>query len=508
MNPPVAAEDDASRVAALLERCPIGGLVLFNGRWPETARTLAALQAHSRFPLLMATDMERGVGQQVEGATLFPHAMAFGALEEDAENVVETFARTSAREARACGIHLAFGPVVDVNLHRANPIIATRAFGTEPERVAQLGRAYLRGCRAEGLLTTAKHFPGHGRTATDSHATLPAVDASRQELERTDLVPFRAVIDAGVDAIMTAHVAYSALDDSGNPATLSPAMLRTLLRDEMGFQGVAISDSLLMEGVKETHDGPADRATALVEAGVDVLLDPSDPAAIVDGLVQAVEDGRLAAERLDAAFERVWRLKEQFVQHVGPSAFEGGGQPGRAEQVGGAAHQRQAEQIAERAVTIVHAKPGLLPLSRAGERGDGLLVIRVTPRERLRGASEAPLGEAVHVAFPAAAYREIDARTGSRQFGQVHADAMTAERILVAIAVEPAAWHEFGLLPAQEAFVRDIVDRRPTIVAALGSPHVLEAFPQAEALVCTYSDVPVAQRALIRRLAGWAEMKQ
>ena len=493
LPPGVTAEDDRDRVAALLEDCPVGGLLVFNAHWPGVAHTLNALQGQSRFPLLVASDIERGAGQQVAGATCYPHAMAFGALDE-AEAAVADFARTTAREARACGIHWAFAPVADINLHAENPIISTRAFGTEPQAVARLVRAYVAAAREAGLLTSAKHFPGHGRTTTDSHATLPTVSTPRADLVATDLLPFQAAIDAGVESVMTAHVAYSALDESGVPATLSAPILQEVLRAEMGFTGVVVSDSLLMEGVQGAHADPGTQAAALVQAGVDVLLDPKDPRALVQGLVRAVETGALDPDILDAAAQRVWRLKTRVAGDKGAASFRADPE---ASVVG--RYQPAADRVARRALTVQHEASGAWPLPADGA---GVLVIRITPRTEEPAAAPTALEEAVRTAFPRATYRAVDGAAAPAEMKALQAEAQAAARVVLALAVEPAAWHAFGLTAEQQAFVRAVTRQTPTIAAALGSPHVLDAVPEAGARLCTFSDVPAAQRALVRWLQG------
>lgn len=491
LPPTITAADDRSRVEHLLAKCPVGGLLVFNGRWRETAVALNTLQAKSACPLLVASDIERGLGQQVIGGTRYPHAMAFGAV-NDAERAVEAFARATALEARACGVHWAFAPVADVNLHPENPIISTRAFGTEPRRVARLVTAYIRGAHDAGLLTTAKHFPGHGRTATDSHATLPHVTASRAELDAGDLLPFRTAIDAGVDTMMTAHVAYPALDAGNAPATLSAPILRGLLRDEMGFEGVVVSDSLLMEGVHGTHAEPGAQAAALVRAGVDVLLDPSDPLAVVRGLVEAVDAGTLERAELERAFQRVWRLKAHVAGSRGAAAFRADPD---SSVVG--SHQAAADEIAQQAVTVQGEPSGVLPIN---PDAPGLLVLRITPRAEKAEAGKSPLGRAVRERFPGAAFRMIDGSFTAADAEALQVDVKAAERVVLALAVEPAAWHQFGLTAPQHRFARAVIDQNPTVVAALGSPHVLDDLPGAAAYLCTYSDEPASQRALIHRL--------
>ena len=493
LPPPVTVAEDAARVAALLERCPLGGFALFNGSLPETPETLAALQAKSRFPFLVATDMERGVGQQVRGATVFPHAMAFAALGDDAEAAVEASARIAAREALACGLHITFAPVADVNRDPRNPIIATRAFGTDPERAARLVRAYVRGARAEGLLTTAKHFPGHGNTHADSHAELPVVPGDRAEWERTDAVPFRAAIEAGVDLMMTAHVVYPALDASGAPATASRPILHDLLRDELGFGGVVITDSLLMAAVRAAPEAVGAQAAALVRAGVDVLLDVPDPEAAVAGLVRAVEAGDLSEARLDEAFTRVWGLKETLMERFGPDVFTH--PPPFA--VGTAAHRAVADDVAERAVTIFKDTPEAWP---DAPDGAGMTVLLVRPHTSHLDPPEAPLGAMVRAAFPAAEYVEIGPDAGESELREASERVERARRVVLALVVKPAAWHAFGLTPAQHAFAEALTARRPVTLAALGSPLILDAFPHAPVHLCTYSDVAPSQRALVRTL--------
>jgi len=484
MPPPVTVAEDAKRMAALLERCPVGGLMLFNGDVRDTPSILSRLQAKSRFPLLVATDMERGVGQQISGATVFPHAAAYRT-----EADVAASARIAAREALACGIHITFAPVADVNRDPRNPIIATRAFGADPARAARLVAAYVRGCRAEGLLATAKHFPGHGNTSRDSHAELPVVESSRAEWAQTDAVPFRAAIDAGVDLVMTGHLVYPALDASRTPATGSRRMLHDLLREELGFRGAVITDSLLMAAVRGDHVG--EQAVALVRAGVDILLDMPDPEAAVAGLVRAVAEGRLSEACLDEAMGRVWALKERMAARFGPEVFT---HPPVAE-VGVPAHRNQALHVARR---------GLRVMSAGREMPVPDLVILIHPHRSHLDPPEAPMGAMVCENLPGAAYAEIGPDTNAAAMADLAKQAMAARHVVLALVVKPAAWHAFGLLPAQDAFVADLVARRPVTLASLGSPHILARYPDAPVHLCMYSDVAPSQRALVEWLAEGA----
>ena len=500
MPPPVTVAEDAARVEALLARCPLGGLVLFNGQVSQTPPVLARLQAQSPYPLLIAADVERGVGQQVQGATVFPHAMAFAALSDAAEAAVEASARIVAREALACGIHQTFGPVADVNRDPRNPIIATRAFGVEAEGVSRLARAYIRGCRAEGLLTTAKHFPGHGGTSQDSHEALPVVADARDVLDRTDLVPFRAAIEAGVDMVMTAHVAFPALDPSRQPATASHPILKGLLRDTLGFCGPVITDSLLMGAIRAAPDAVGRQAAALVQAGVDILLDMPDPEAAVAGLVQAVDAGRLAEARLDEACARVWALKQRLFNRFTPSIFDDPARHVSLHDVGTVDHRALADDVARSAIEIEDAS-GLLPLDPRQAADEGLLVVLIKPHRSRLDPPEEPLGEAFRAAYPSAQYHEVGPEADAAIFEALMAQAGQVRHVVVAMIVKPAAWQPFGLLPAQQRFAEALVARQPVVLVSLGSPYVLEAFSGGGARLCTFSDVPASQRALVAALA-------
>ncbi len=261
--PPITTvSKDLQNVSQLLDRFPVGHLVLFNGGPShEAAAALEALQRQVDVPLLIGMDMENGSGQQISDHTLWPHALAFDALGGDAAEAVERFAEYSAQQAASIGIHISFSPVLDIHRNSNNPIIATRAFGTTPSRVIELGRAYVRGCHAGGLLCCGKHFPGHGNTVADSHQELPVVLDSIDVLRGTDLATFRQFVREEIDMLMTAHVAYPQLDASRAPATLSEPILTNILRGEWKYQGLVISDSFKMEGIPrsrksvcESHD--------------------------------------------------------------------------------------------------------------------------------------------------------------------------------------------------------------------------------------------------------------
>ncbi|HSG49830.1 MAG TPA: glycoside hydrolase family 3 N-terminal domain-containing protein, partial [Longimicrobiales bacterium] len=277
---------DAPRVRAALEEGS-AGFILFGGTADAAREAARELIGRAGRPLLLGADLERGAGQQFHGATPLPPLAALGALGDP--GVIRQAAALTAREACALGVPWIFAPVADLAVEPDNPIVATRALGADPPTVGEQVAAWVEGCMSAGGIPCVKHFPGHGRTREDSHAALPVVDASRELLESTDLVPFRRGIQAGAPSVMTAHVAYPALDPSGLPATRSRAILTGLLRGRMGFGGVVVTDALIMEGAGR---GQAALEEALA-AGVDLLLYPPEDAAVGEAVGRALEAGRL-----------------------------------------------------------------------------------------------------------------------------------------------------------------------------------------------------------------------
>jgi Beta-glucosidase-related glycosidases len=278
----------------------VGGFIIFGGPSEQVAALTADLRSRARDDLLIGADLERGAGQQFAGATALPPLAAIASLNSIAD--IREAGAITAREARRLGINWIYAPDCDLDVEPNNPIVGTRSFGANPAQVAAYAREWITACQSEKALACAKHFPGHGRTTTDSHAELPAVNASAQELERFDLEPFRAAAAAGVASMMTAHVSFPALDDSGAPATLSKPILQRLLRDQIGFRGLVVSDALIMQGV--LANGEADAAIRGLDAGCDCLLYPEDLTACVKAVEGALSSGRLDGERIEGSIQR------------------------------------------------------------------------------------------------------------------------------------------------------------------------------------------------------------
>jgi beta-glucosidase len=301
-----------------VEELGVGGVILLGGSAVEVGVRSQQLQAGAEVPLLMAADIEEGVGQRFAGATQFPPPMALSAIAQQDFNLTcqlaEAMGAVTAQEAMAIGLNWILAPVVDVNNNVDNPVINVRAFGDTPHLVGALSQAFIRGTQQFPVLTTAKHFPGHGDTVVDSHLHLPEISHPLARLNQIEFVPFRQAIASGVDTIMTAHLRVPALD-AKLPATLSPAILTQLLRHDFGFNGLVVTDALIMGAIADQY-GPYEAAVMAIEAGADVLLMPSDPAGAIEAVCEAVRMGRLSPERILTSLGRLWRAKQKVSSHL------------------------------------------------------------------------------------------------------------------------------------------------------------------------------------------------
>lgn len=298
----------------------VGGVILLGGNAAEVALRCQQLQEWARVPLLIAADIEEGVGQRFAGAVQFPPPLALStiATQDRAQQLAQAFGEITASEAIAIGLNWVLAPIVDINNNPANPVINVRAFGEDAETVSQLTTAFIAGAQQLPVLTTAKHFPGHGDTATDSHLELPIIPHDRSRLDAVELQPFRRAIAAGVDAVMTAHLSIPALDPD-YPATLSPAVLQGLLRRDLGFDGLIVTDALVMQAIA-AHYGPGEAARLAFEAGADILLMPVDPEAAIREIAEAICEGHTRYERLEQSLARIWRAKQK-VCGARPASF-------------------------------------------------------------------------------------------------------------------------------------------------------------------------------------------
>jgi len=498
------------QVRKWVEEDRVGGLVLSIGLPLSYAAKLNELQSRARVPLLIASDMENGPGMRLGniyalpsllpqgGGTVFPPVMALGAT--GSEDLAFKLGQVLGSEARAIGVHLAFGPVLDVNSNPLNPIINTRSFGENPELVGRLATAYIRGARSMGLMTTGKHFPGHGDTDVDSHLDLPTIRADRAQLDSIDLPPFRAAVAEGIDAIMTAHIAVVGVEGANaGPATLSHRFMTGILRDEMHFPGILFTDAMTMGGVAKRY-GATEPLIMAVEAGADVLLMPrSVPDAIVT-IVDAVKSGRLTESTIDASVRRILTAKARAGLRTGRlvdlNAVD------RIVDV--PAHTRIAEEVAERSITLAQDKMSLVPVV-TDSSGKILSITYADPSDLIAGRT---FNSVVGGRLRSIETARVDNRTTDAEYAELGQQADSAALIIVSAYVSPR--ESAGSVATQGGFAPFVeklaLSGKPIIVISFGSPYLLGAFPSVSSYLLAWGGAPISQRAAARALLGEREI--
>jgi beta-N-acetylhexosaminidase len=495
-----------AEVRRWIQQDHIGGVSMSLGTPIEVAAKINAMQRLSTVPLIASADLEPGLGRLEGGvfshylmdagsATVFPSNMAIAATgrDEDAHDV----ARAIGEEARAVGIQIDFAPVVDVNNNPNNPVINTRSFGEDPARVARLSALFVRGLEEAGTVATAKHFPGHGDTDVDSHVGLPIVGATMPRLDSVELVPFRAAIRAGAGLVMTAHIALPAVaGDSTTPATLSPRIITGLLRDSLGFRGVTITDAMTMEGVGKGYTTEQSSVLA-VQAGADILLKPSDPTRAIDAVVGAVERGEISRARIDSAVRHVLALKVR----VGLDVTRFADLDALRDVVGSPAHRALAADIAQRAVTLLRDRDGLLPL-----RSAPALVVQYAPETELKAGRV--FGPALQAALPGSRVVKVTPNVSRQQLDSIATSARGMDRIVVAAYVRRIEGEGRFAVPQHVASWIDSLARQTTgpkaAVVAFGNPYLIRQFPDVGTYLVTYGVSDDLERAAARALLGTA----
>jgi beta-N-acetylhexosaminidase len=484
-----------------VEEDGIGGIVWSLGTPIEVADERNTLQRLSRVPLISASDLEPGLSRLKGGyvlpyllstgsATLIPSNMAIGATGDT--TLAYEVGRIIGREARAVGIQIAFAPTVDVNNNPNNPVINTRSFGEDPQAVARLSAAFVRGLQHEGTIATPKHFPGHGDTDTDSHLALPVVKSDRARLSQVELVPFRAAIAAGAATLMTAHVALPAVDPDGTPATLEPNIITGLLRDSLGFRGVTVTDALTMEGVGAGYNA-AQSAVLAVKAGNDILLAPTDVRTAIDAVEQAVLRGEITRERIAASARSILELKARTGLAWRPITPL----DSLRRVVGAPEHWAVARRIAERAVTLLKDQGNLVPLA-APQR---LTVITYAPE------LEVEAGRTLAATFTSlvkgARVVRIAPQTGRAFLDSLAASLQPADAVVVTTHVRTIEGLGRPAMPAPiAAWIDELAARRPVVVVANGNPYVLRQFPRVTTYMVTYGIDPSLERAAAQAVLG------
>lgn len=524
------ASSEWSRAQSYIVDDHVGGLIMSVGSPIEIAEKLNALQRLSNVPLLVGADLEFGAGYRARGgyflpnaidlggATIFPPEMGIGATRDS--SLAYEQGRITALEGRALGIHVAFAPILDVNNNPANPVIGIRSFSEDPRLAAALGAAEVRGLQEHGMLATGKHFPGHGDTDQNSHLTLPTITVSRARLDTIELVPFRAAMDAGLGALMTAHIALPAIiGDSSTPATLSPRIMTDLLRRELGFHGILFTDAMDMNGVLanvrsgrpgQTLEGTygsinsigiAEACKRAIEAGADVLLMPSDVPAAIDAVVAGIQEGRFTQARIDSSVRRLLVAKER----AGLNRRRLVDLDSIRSIVGDSSNTAIAALAAEKSITLAKDSLRLVPLAQAGGRTTRILIITLAHRSDL-GAGVSFVSELRRGMGAGARMRAeyVNPDDPGANFGRLLAAADSVDLVIVGSYLAPSyAAASAGTAAPVIDFIHALTRRRSnTILVNFGNPYLFQQVPEISTYVVAWGGFPLSQRAAARALLG------
>jgi beta-N-acetylhexosaminidase len=494
----------------------VGGVILFRSNVYEAAVLVGKLQEAAKVPLLVSADLEAGLGMRFDDVTYGPWAMAIAATGDPA--LAERRAFATAREARAIGIAQVFAPVADVNVNPDNPVINVRSFGEEPDEVSRYVAATVKGLQDGGVLATLKHFPGHGDTAVDSHLSLPILAVTKARLESVELVPFRSAVKAGVGAVMVAHLSVPALDDTPAPplenakgeagangvpeletkgtmpTTLSGPTVTGLLRKELGFTGLVVTDAMTMGGIT-SHFTAGEAAVRAILAGADQVLMSADTDAAIAAVREAVKSGRITEKRLDESVTRILdckrklKLDENRIPYVARLA----------KIVDTISIQALEAEIARRSLTLVREQPGALPLQKAAK----LLSLVVADEASLNGPT-GPLAAELKARVSSMKTVRLDPRSTPEETKAAVDAARDADAILVSLFVRTRSGQGKISVPGagRNALAQVLALGKPVVTVSFGSPYLLRDLPDLPTYVCAWGGQDVAQTAAVQALFG------
>jgi beta-N-acetylhexosaminidase len=494
------------RLTQYVQQDKVGGFTISVGSPIEVAAKLNALQSMSKVPLLFGADLEAGAGFRARGgyfvpnaidlggAILFPPEMAVGATGDTTLAYEE--GRLTALEGRALGIHIAYAPVLDVNNNPANPVINTRSYSEDPWLAARMGVAFIHGLQDHGMIATGKHFPGHGDTGVNSHLALPVVTVSRSRLDTVELVPFKAAVNSGVGAIMSFHGAMPALDSSGVPGTLSQKVVTGLLRGEMGFRGIIISDAMDMRGVLDQF-GADEAAKRAIAAGIDVLIQPLDVSKTIDAVVAGISEGRYTEARLDSSVRRVLDTKRKLglaqSKLVDLNALRFA--------VGDSVNAQVARRVAEKSITLVRDSARQVPVIDSTK---SVLSITIARRADLSAGNS--FNAELRTRLPKLRTEFTSTEDASLNYPRLLAAADSADVVIVGSYVGQS-WDAVSASAPEDFtnFVHTLVSRgRKPIVVAFGNPYLMQQLPWIGTYLVAWGGFPVSQVAAARALTGVA----
>ena len=515
--------DEYDRASRLVSKYRVGGFHVFGGSEAippvllnpsygsvilgqplEAASMLNRLQSISLVPLLNTADFETGVGMRISGATTFPKAMAFGAAGD--EKLAYEAGRITGLEARAIGVQVDFAPVVDVNNNPRNPVINTRSFGEDPAKVGQLASAFVRGMQAAGAIATLKHFPGHGDTDVDSHLGLPVIQKPLDQLEKTELPPFKAGIAADAGAVMSGHIEVPSFDAVPNtPGTLSKPMVTGLLRDKLGFKGLIYTDSMSMDGVTDLYE-PGEAAVRAVKAGNDFILHSPDDEKAFEAIKAAVQKGEIPMAQIDASVTRILEAKARLGLYKSKLV----NLESVATSFGARAHQEIAREVSQRSITLLKDERNQVPLKLPKEAAILYLSALDYPSGWRIAAPSRTFIPALKERWPNVTAIELSDRTTPSEIELVRAMAPRFDAVIVSTFVRAAsASGRMDLSPSIVRLLQSIgrqtaESNTPFVTVMFGNPYTALFLKELPAVMLTYDFYDLAEASAVSALAGEA----
>ena len=473
----------------------VGGFVFYRGDALELAAMTNEMQKMAKVPLLMAADFERGLPMQIKSGTSFTHNMGIAAAGDPQMSYRK--GRIIAEEMRAIGINWLYGPVSDVADNPGNTMVNVRSYGENPQRTSEFVQAEVRGLKDGGVLSTAKHFPGHGDTTMDSHIDMPVINISREQFDKVELAPFRAAIAGGLDSLMTAHIALPEVTGDNIPASLSPQINQDLIREKLKFDGIITTDSLGMGAITKNFPG-TQGAVMAIKAGADIALLPPNPKDAIDAIEQSVGRGEIPEKQIDDSVRRILRAKYKLGLNDAKNLTVDLNNINKI--VEKPENVAVANEIAEKSITLFRNENNVLPLSTK-QAQNTMFIIAAGDDDPEQGNV---LKAAIEQRVKTAQIVKVDKRTTEKEYEKILDDAKKAGTIVVAPFVKRAALKGTIALPETEAeFIRKLIDKnKNTAIVALGSPYLIRQFPKAQVYMAAWAVEDVAQTAAVRAIFG------
>ncbi|WP_083750206.1 glycoside hydrolase family 3 N-terminal domain-containing protein [Rhodohalobacter halophilus] len=466
------------RLKRLIENYHIGGIIFMQGDVYGQAMLTNTLQSISDIPLWISQDMEFGAAMRVSGTTRITPAMGIAATGNPENSYLK--GKITAREAKALGVHQIFAPVLDVNNNPENPVINVRSFSADPKMVAEYGHYMIQGIQSEGLLATAKHFPGHGDTDTDSHLALPIINHDFARIDSLELYPFRVNINNGLRSVMSAHIAYPNMSPNGDlPGTMDPFILNDILRDSLNFDGLIVTDGLEMKGISD-HYSPGEAVIKALQAGADMMLISPDAMGAIDEIHKAVDRGELSPERIDHSVRKILELKKEHGAFDTPSVDL----DRLAHEINTPEYQNIANRIARQSVTLLKEFKDLLPIRETTHQK----VLAVALADDESGSTGSTFARELRKYHDNVAFHVLDRRTGQEEIADILQAADEADLIIIGSFIYVRSHQPIQVQPEQLQLLRQIISRpSPSVLVAFGNPYVVRDLPNADAHVMAWS---------------------